>query len=107
VTAITGNEPFHWHDAAGRHAMTDPRTIDGYSERWWDADERLFVTHLQTHEGEKSDPKRCPDDSDAVKALFDLWEARERECGRIRALIAAHREHTTAKRAIETLSVEL
>lgn len=101
VTAITENEPKHWHDANGKHRMMDPRrSIDSYPERWWDADERAYVTHLQTHEGEHTDPQRKEGDSPTVQGLFDLLEARERECTTIRELISATRLNEESKQAL-------
>lgn len=100
VTAVTGKEPQHWHDADGRHRMADPRTTSDVPERWWDMDERAYVTHLQTHEGEKRDPVRNSEDSRVVRSLFDLLEARCEEIEKIRELITAHRELQAARMRI-------
>ena len=104
MSAITGTEPAHWHDGGGKHKMADPRTIEGYQERWWDADERRYVTHLETHEGERSeqrsDPQPSAEDSPAVRSLFALLDARERECQTIRELIVAQRDLATAQKAL-------
>jgi len=100
VSSITGKEPAHWHDAEGRHRMPDPRMTEFYPERWWDSDERAYVTHLQTHEGEKTDPKPRSADSPLVRDLFELLQAKLSECESIRALIVAHRELEASKAAL-------
>lgn len=92
VSAVTGHEPGHWHDVQGNHRMTDPRTIDGWPERWWDTDEKSYVTHLQTHEGERTDPRQRADDSPLVRSLFELMESKRHEIQSIKELIAARRE---------------
>lgn len=100
MTAITGKEPFHWHAPDGNHRMTDPRTIPGWPERWWDSDEKSYVTHLQTHEEERSKPQRKTGDGPRIQGLFDLLEARETECRHIREMIVAQRELDAAKKAL-------
>lgn len=92
MTIVTGHEPWHWHDVNGIHRMTDPRTIEGYSPAFYDADERAYVTHLETHEGELSDPQRSAYDSPALVTLFELLEARQKEVETIKELIASRRE---------------
>lgn len=92
MSAVTGTEPHWWHDAGGCHKMTDPRTIRGYNERWWDMDERAFVTHLKTHEGERKDPAPTAEDSPRVRQLFELMEARLKEVDTMKELIWAIRQ---------------
>lgn len=91
MTTIIGNEPHHWHDADGKHRMPDPRALDGYPRRWWDMDERAYVTHLETHEGEHTDPQRMSADSNRIKSLFDLADAKLREVEAIKGLIVEYR----------------
>lgn len=100
MSGIIANEPAHWHDAAGKHNMKDPRTIEGWPRNWWDSDERAYVTHLETHEGERTDPKPREADSPLVRDLFELLEAHRREDQSIRELIVAHRAHAVAKAAL-------
>jgi hypothetical protein len=79
VTRIKGNEPGHWHDGNGRHAMTDPRAV--YGDKWkvatgdyTDTDERAYVRHLMDHEGrdEAGNVIPLPGDSDTIALLFDM-----------------------------------
>jgi hypothetical protein len=89
VSKIIDGEPKHWHDANGKHNMTDPRTIDGWTEKMWDADERAYVAHLREHENDV--PEREDDDPAEVSALFDLIEHNEVTNAKLRMLIGALR----------------
>jgi hypothetical protein len=84
VTAITGNEPKHWHDANGKHRMPDPRKLN-VQPQYWAADERAYVAHLEMHEN--APVEREDDDAPEIAALFDLMESREREITTMRQLI--------------------
>lgn len=74
MSKSTGNEPEHWHDANGKHNMTDPRTIPGYLEKYWEADEKAYVAHLRWHEHVDANPFRQEGDSEKVNELFKLYD---------------------------------
>lgn len=82
----------HWHDDKGRHRMPDPRTFAGYPERFWDADERAFVRHLEAHEAEDAVPRPRHDDPPEITALFERISAAEQTIEASRRLIRAKRQ---------------
>lgn len=86
MTQLTGKEPEHWHDDNGRHRMTDPRTMPGWSAHM-DADEKAFLAHLKAHET----VERSANDSPAVSALFDMVDNAEATIEKARSLIMLHR----------------
>lgn len=74
MSKSTGNEPEHWHDANGKHNMTDPRTIPGWPANLWDSDEREYVAHLRWHEHTDANPFPRDTDSEKVRELFKLYD---------------------------------
>jgi hypothetical protein len=91
MSKIALNEPKHWHDDRGHHRMPDPRQFTGYAKRFWDADERAYVAHLETHEAEGLVPKPLPDDTDEIKTLFRMIGLAEETIRVSRELIRAKR----------------
>lgn len=95
MSTLDGREPRHWHDSKGRHRMPDPRNFAGYARQWWDADERGYVGHLEAHEVETRVPKPRPEDSDEIKALFEVISTAEQSIETSRALIRLKRAVVT------------
>ena len=91
MTKITGEEPWHWHNAEGRHNMTDPRTLPNYPRKFWDKDELAYVSHLNAHKDALGLPERQDDDPEVIRTLFTLIEANEQQNDKLRALISAFR----------------
>lgn len=101
MSALTGTEPDHWHDADGHHRMKDPRKIPGWdwkkkSRNWSDADERAYVQHLIDHETpapeRAMDPVEAqPDDSAAARALIDTIKTTQATLATCHELLATLR----------------
>lgn len=111
MSAITGTEPAHWHDADGRHRMRDPRKIPGWvwkdkSGNWSDADERAYVQHLIDHEPPA--PERAmdpveprPGDPETALTIIAAIGVTQQMLAKYHELLAAVRSHhhiTTVER---------
>lgn len=92
MSRLSGHEPRHWHDAQGRHRMTDPRTLDWWQPRFADMDEKRYAAHLEAHEGDGKDPEPLPGDLPAVNALFEHIASLEATIVKEKLLITALRQ---------------
>lgn len=102
MSRLTGREPKHWHDAQGRHRMTDPRALDWWQLRFADADEKRYVEHLEAHEDEALNPEPRPDDTPKVQALFEHIESLEAMIRVERSMITALRKQGLTPEPDET-----
>jgi len=92
MSRLTGHEPKHWHDADGKHRMTDLRKISGWAEQFWSRDEKEYVRHLEAHEDEVQNPEPQPGDPPMVSTQFAWIEHYEEMIRTTRQLIVALRQ---------------
>lgn len=99
---ITGREPAHWHDDAGRHRLRDPRET-GMPKTHWSKDTKAFAAHLEAHEHERAHPRKRAGDLPLVASLIDLIEARDRERHTMAELVDAIRQAAAEGRTEEEI----